>query len=279
MLRRHFLLASAAGLAARRLGLPLAAPAAKLDRIGLELYAVRKAMKADPERTLAAIREIGYTDVELLWSFKNFDRSVKQVKEALKNTGLKAPSAHMAPETILSGWEERLAEARELGHQYLVVPSLPAETNRSIAAWKIWAQRFTAAGEEARRAGIWLAFHNEPNHEKKVQGELPLEVFLKETDPKAVRFQLDVGNMLAGGGDPLAFFRRHEKRIGSFHLKDIVAGTAQDTELGKGGFDIKGFLSQVPDLGKKPCFVEQESSADEMGSAKANYEYLKGLSW
>jgi len=31
-------------------------------------------MAQDPERTLAAIRAIGYTDVELLWSFNLFGR-------------------------------------------------------------------------------------------------------------------------------------------------------------------------------------------------------------
>lgn len=279
MNRRHFLHLAGAALAARRLSAASLASAGKLDRIGLELYAVRKAMRADPERTLATIREIGYTDVELLWSFKNFDRSVKQVKDALKQTGLKAPSAHMAPEAILSGWEGKLADAKELGHQYLIVPSLPSEANTSIAAWKLWAQRFNAAGEEARRAGIWLALHNEPNHEKKLQGEHPLEAFLAETDPKAVRFQLDVGNMIAGGGDPMAFFAKHKDRCWSFHIKDIVPGTAKDTELGKGSFDLKAFLSQVPDLNKKPCYVEQEGPADEMASAKQNFEYLKALSW
>ncbi len=43
--------------------------AKKLDHIGLETYAVRHAMAQDPDRTLAAVRAIGYTDVELLWSF------------------------------------------------------------------------------------------------------------------------------------------------------------------------------------------------------------------
>src|SRR5262245_36822588 len=44
----------------------------RLDRIGLELYAVRREMAKDPDKTLAAVRAIGYTDVELLWSFANF---------------------------------------------------------------------------------------------------------------------------------------------------------------------------------------------------------------
>lgn len=79
-------------------------------------------MRANPEKTLHEIRAIGYTDVELLWSFKNFDRSVKQVRDTLKAEGLKAPSAHMGPETILTEWETRLDEAKQLGHQYLIVP-------------------------------------------------------------------------------------------------------------------------------------------------------------
>jgi sugar phosphate isomerase/epimerase len=276
MNRRDFLLASAAALAARR---ALDPAAGQLDRIGLELYAVRAAMRADPERTLAAIRAIGYTDVELLWSFKNFDRSVKQVKQALKDTGLEAPCAHMAPETMLTEWSQRLAEAKELGHQYLVVPSLPSETNRSAAAWRIWARRFNAAGEEARRAGVWLAFHNEPNHEKRVEGEHPLELFLTETDPRYVRFQLDVGNMLMGGGDPMAFLARHRDRIGSFHLKNVTADGTRDTELAKGTFDLRAFLAAVPELAKKPCFVEQEGPSDELASARENYAYVKGLRW
>src|SRR2546429_224699 len=32
-------------------------------------------MRRDPERTLAAVRAIGYTDVELLWSLGNFGRT------------------------------------------------------------------------------------------------------------------------------------------------------------------------------------------------------------
>ena len=286
MLRRSFLAALGTGalgagalLSRAASATPGDAPAGRLDRIGLELYAVRKAMKENPEKTLAAIRAIGYTDVELLWSFKNFDRSPQQVKATLKAEGLTATSAHMAPETLLSEWSESLRTAKMLGHQYLVMPSLPSETKRSLDAWKIWADRFNAAGEEARRAGIWLALHNEPDHQRKVEGEFPLDVFLKRTEPKFVRFQLDVGNMLMGGGDPMDFLNRHKDRIGSFHLKNVVADRTKDTELGAGTFELRAFLAAVPELAKKPCFVEQEGAADELASAKTNFEYVRGLSW
>ncbi|MBL0171255.1 MAG: sugar phosphate isomerase/epimerase [Gemmatimonadaceae bacterium] len=284
MQRRSFLAAftaGTAGLVAAQKSLAWAATPSvlpnRLDRIGIELYAVRKAMKADPERTLAALRAIGYTDVELLWSFKNFGRSTKEVRDTLKKEGLKAPSAHMAPETILTDWEQSLDTARQLGHQYLIVPSLPAETNKSLDAWKLWANRFNSAGEVARRAGIWLAFHNEPNHQAKLQGEVPLEVFANALDPKYVRLQLDCGNMLMGGGDPMDFLSRHRSMCWSFHLKNVKPDRSSDTELATGTFNLKAFLAAIPDLAKKPCFVEQEGPTDEMASAKQNFDYLKGL--
>jgi len=191
---------------------PTATRVGQLDRIGIELYAVRNAMKAGPEKTLEALAAMGYTDVELLWSFKNFGQTTKEVRDSLKRTGLKAPSAHMAPETILTEWERSLDTAKQIGHQYLIVPSLPAETNKSLDAWKLWAGRFNVAGEVARRYGIWLAFHNEPNHERKLQGEVPIEVFANTIDPKVVRLQLDCGNMLMGGGDPMDFLSRHRAK-------------------------------------------------------------------
>ncbi len=292
MKRRDFLSAVGAGAGSlalarladgQRLGqaqssVDAAAPA-RLERIGLELYAVRNAMKANPEKTLAAVRAIGYTDVELLWSFKNFGQSTKEVRDTLKREGLKAPSAHMAPETILSDWEQSLATAKTLGHQYLIVPSLPAETNRSLDAWKLWASRFNVAGEVARRYGIWLAFHNEPNHQKKLQGQVPIEVFADAIDPKVVRLQLDCGNMLMGGGDPMDFLSRHRANCWSFHLKNVVADTSSDTELAKGTFDLRAFLAAVPELAKKPCFVEQEGAGDELLSAQENFAYVSGLRW
>lgn len=236
-------------------------------------------MKADPERTFAAIRAIGFDDVELLWSFKNFDRTPKQVKASLDREGLKAPSCHMAPDTILSNWEQHLDDARYLGQQYMIVPSLPSDANHSLDVWKLWANRFNAAGEVARRAGIWLAFHNEPNHQTPIMGQIPIEVFAKALDPKYVRLQLDVGNMLMGGGDPMDFLARHRDQCWSFHLKNVTADRLSDTDLKDGTFDLGKLLAAVPELDKKPCFVEQEGAADEMASAKANYDYLKALSY
>ncbi len=252
----------------------------KLDRIGLETYAVRHAMAQDPERTLAAIRAIGYTDVELLWSFNLFGRTPQQVAATLKNEGLRAPSCHMSAETIFVGWERSLEKAKILGHQYLFVPDFENWTKQTLDDWREWADRFNAAGAVARKAGIWLGFHNEPYHQTPIDGQIPFDVFISRLDPSVTRLQLDVGNMLVGGGDPMQYLQKYPDRFWSFHLKDAKPDRSGDAGLGKGFFDFKKFLAAVPALDQKPAHVEQETATDAAGDladARSNFEYLRAL--
>ena len=249
----------------------------KLSRIGLELFSVRDAMARDPERTLAAVRASGYTDVELLWSFGNFGRTTEQVRAALDKEGLRAPSAHCSPTILFVGWDRSLAIAHRLGHEYLIVPSFTPDTARSLDDWREWADRFNAAGAAARRAGIWLAFHNEAEHMTPIDGTVPYDLFVQRTDPTVVRHQLDVGNMVMGGGDPFVYLERYRDRYWSFHLKDVVADHSRDTELGTGTLDFRRLLAAVPDIDRKFCYVEQEGAKDSLASARRNCDFLTKL--
>jgi len=283
MNRRHFLshtsaaLLGAAALARPAQALRPAMPSRRLDRIGLELYSVRDAMQRDPERTLAAVRSMGYVDVELLWSMGNFGRTPKQVKITLDAEGLRAPSAHIDPRLLTGDWDRALDDARFLGHEYLIVPSLPRESSATLDDWRVWGDRLNAAGEKARAAGLWVAFHNEPHHMQPIDGVVPYDVMLERTTPALVRHQLDVGNLTMGGGDPVLYLSKHHDRYWSFHIKDVVPDRSRDTGLGEGTVELRRILAMVRDIERKPCYVEQEGSADPMASAKLDFDYLKAL--
>jgi sugar phosphate isomerase/epimerase len=276
MNRRSFVQTVGAAVAGAPLAPRLMAPT-RLTRIGLELYSVRDAMKADPEATLAKVKAMGYDDVELLWSFDNFGRTPQQVRATLEREGLGAPSAHIAPEILLKDWDKSVDTARYLGHKFLIVPSLPAETNRSLDAWRLWAGRFNNAGAVANKGGVWLAFHNEPEHQKPIDGQVPYDLFLQLTDPSVVAHQLDFGNMTVGGGDPLTYIQKYRDRFRTFHIKDVVADRKRDTELGAGVLDLRKLMAAIPDINNKPCYVEQESPADPLASAAKNCAYLRNL--
>jgi sugar phosphate isomerase/epimerase len=277
--RRHFVYSFSASIAGSWL-LPRRLSTTRLDRIGLELYSVRDAMRADPERTLAAVRAMGYTDVELLWSFGNFGRTPQQVRASLDKEGLRAPSAHVAPEILIAAdWQKSLDTAKLLGHDYLIVPSLPAGDNRSLDRWREWADRFNTAGAAARKSGVWLAFHNEPDHMPPIGATIPYDLFVERTDPSLVRLQLDVGNMVMGGGDPMQYLERHRDRYWSFHMKDVLPDRSRDTELGKGNVDLRRILAAIPNIQRKPVYVEQEGPADPLASARMNHAFLASMNF
>ncbi len=277
MHRRTFVQAAVASLASRPWASLRGGGLGHLSRIGLELYSVRDAMRRDPERTLAAVRAMGYDDVELLWSLGNFGRTVAQVRAALDREGLRAPSAHVSPAILFVGWERSLDIAHRLGHEYLIVPNFTPDSARSLDDWREWADRFNAAGAVARRAGIWLAFHNEPDHVTPIDGTVPYDLFVARTDPTVVRHQLDVGNMVMGGGDPFTYLQRYRDRYWSFHVKDVLPDRSRDTELGTGVVDFRKLLAGIPDLDRKHYYVEQEEAPDPLASARRNCEFLRKL--
>lgn len=277
MKRRNFLHTAAVAVAGYSLPTSFARNERSITRVSLELYSVRNEMKKDPEGTLAAVRAMGYDDVELLWSFGNFGRTNAQVKAALNNTGLGAPSAHIAPTLLTAEWQRSVDAAAFLGQRYLIVPSLTAAADTSLDEWKRWADIFNTAGAVARQSGIWLGFHNEPNHQKAIDGVIPFDLFIERTDPSVVRLQLDSGNMRMGGGDPMQYLKKHHDRFWSFHLKDVVADNSHDTELGAGTVPFKELLALVRDIDDRLCIVEQEGSSAPLESARRNLQYMRAL--
>src|SRR5260370_23551416 len=74
------------------------AAAHSIDRVGLQLYTVREAMKTDFEGTIAKVAATGYKEVEFAGIFAAdagyFSRSAKDVRAILDKNGLAAPSCH-----------------------------------------------------------------------------------------------------------------------------------------------------------------------------------------
>jgi inosose dehydratase len=69
------------------------------------------------------------------------------------------------------------------------------------------------------RFGLKLVFH--PHAETHVEYEDQIEAFLDQTDPDRVFLCLDTGHHAYRGGDPIAFFRKHHRRIPYLHLKSV----------------------------------------------------------
>ena len=250
----------------------------RLKRVGIQLYSLRDDARQDLERTLADIASIGYKDVELLGSMNNFGMPPARLREVLDRNGLRAPSTHVGGRA-LDELEQQLDVAQTLGHQYIIVASLPIQGQRTVDDYRRWADRFNEAGRVTRARGVWIGFHNHANDMTPIGGVVPYDVLIERTDPSVVRHQLDTGNTAMGGKDPLEYMRRYGSRYWSFHIKDVAQiGARNDTELGKGMIDFRRLMASIDNIDQKHLFVEQETyPGAPVDSLRRDYEYISKL--
>ncbi len=290
--RREFVQGTAIGLGAVALGgrdlLALGARRAKIERVGVQLYTVRSEMQKDVAATVARIAQIGYKEVEFAGYFQ---LPPDRVRALLDQHGLTSPSVHVAIEILERDFASFAANAKVIGHKWLIVPSLNTRQMTTAESWKAMAARFNALGKQAREAGLRFAFHNhavEPT--PLADGTRPYDVLLGDTDPATVDFQMDLYWMIKAGGDPLAYFAKHPGRFTSVHVKDGtpspilsrgVAGTKeemQQRDVGAGAVDWAAIFRQRRAAGVQHFYVEHDSpGADAFASVTNSYNYLAKL--
>lgn len=284
MNRRAFLtsigLAAAGTQLACAPSLQSAAPGRRLRRVGVQLYSLRDDARRDLERTLGDIAAAGYNDVEMLGSMNNFGMPPERVRQILDRNSLRAPSTHIGG-NALDDLDRQLAEAAVLGHQYLIVASLPLGPNPTLDGYRQWADRLNEAGRRSRSSGVWVGFHNHAGDHTPIEGVVPYDILMERTDPTVVRHQLDTGNAAMGGHDPLEYMQRFGSRYWSFHIKDVPRmGPTSDTELGKGIIDFKRLLASIDDIDNKHLFVEQETyPGAPLDSVRRDYQYISRLTF
>jgi len=250
----------------------------RLASVGVQLYSLRDAARLDLERTLGDIAAIGYRTVELLGSLNNFDMPPARLRAVLDRNGLRATSTHVGG-GALDDLDRNLDVAATLGHQYIVVASLPIEGQRKLDDYRRWADKLNDAGRRAQSSGIRIGFHNHANDHTPIEGAEPYALLVERTDPALVRLQLDTGNAAMGGRDPLEYLRRYGARYWLFHIKDVPKlGPTSDTELGKGVIDFRRLLAGIDRIDDKHLFVEQESyPGAPLDSVRRDFAYISTL--
>jgi sugar phosphate isomerase/epimerase len=247
--------------------------AAKLQRIGMELYTVRSLTAKDLAGTLAQLAKIGYREVEFA-GYQNHPAS--DVRAMLDHNGLTAPSAHIDIVKIETDADKTFADAKVVGHQWITVPSLPRGPRQTADDWKQVAARFNAAAKTVKAAGFGFAFHNHNDVFRKAGDELPIDILMRETDPALVSYQMDVYWVVNGGGNPVELLGKYPGRFKMLHLKDSMGLPDQKmADVGSGTIDFKAILSHAK--GIEHSFVERDDPTDPMASAVASFNYLSRL--
>ncbi|HEY2806599.1 MAG TPA: sugar phosphate isomerase/epimerase [Gemmatimonadales bacterium] len=269
MNRRDFVQAlGAASLAVNRSG-----ASARIRPIGLQLYTVRQAMQADVEGTLARVAQIGYTEVEFAGYF---DHTPQQIRDMLRRHHLTSPSAHVPIENVTNGWQATIDAAKIIGHEYITVAWTPEELRRTLDGWRRIADMYNRAAREAKAAGLEFAYHNHSYEFEPMEGKLPYDVLIDNTDPDLVKLEIDLFWMTRGGQDPLAYFARYPGRIPMVHVKDMTTDKRM-VDVGAGSIDWRRIFAQRAQAGIRHYFVEHDEPVNPFASIANSYHYLSRL--
>lgn len=226
--------------------------------IALQLYSVRDDCAKDLLGTLKAVAKMGYAGVEFAGYY---GRTAQELKKMLDDLNLKCCGTHIGLDTLLGDELEKTVEFNKtIGNKFLIVPGLAPERISSREAWLETAGIFNKIAERLKPLGMLTGYHNHHIEFQPLDGEMPWDTFFKNTS-KDVVMQLDTGNALHGGADPVPFLKRYPNRALTVHLKEYSSGY-NNALIGEG--DVKWDV--VFDLcenhgGTQWYIVEQESYA------------------
>jgi sugar phosphate isomerase/epimerase len=283
--RREFLTLSAlaAGCA---INLPKSAFA--LDAVGrmtygVQLFMVRRQAVKDLAGILKAIREVGYTQIELYPVV--YTHPPAELKKIVEDSGLGLVSGHFD----YVGFEDKVEYGRALGLKYMVCPMLPQDQWNSTAGFKKAADDFNRWGTKVKNAGMEFVFHNHCYEFKPQEGGVTgWETLMHNTDPKLVKLEFDMYWLTQAGQNPAGMLAKYKDRARLIHLKDRKAGAPTGfvmgpsaehfTELGQGTIAWPALIEQAKRQGIRYAFLDQDETAGPVvESMKVSYEYLKGL--
>lgn len=278
-----------------------AATAQRRRPLGLQLYTVMSALEQDFAGTLKQVADIGYTEVETIGSF---GRDPAYVRDMLDQHGLSSPSQHMVPgdlydvfKRLVNGqmtfaaasehWRnlmsvdrvepvmaDCIASAKALGQKYVCWQILWKEQMATRALLERFCQALNQAGQLCAEAGLVLNFHNHADEFERHDGVVPYDFILEHTDPKWVKFELDMYWTVKAGRDPRDYFKRHPGRYTQCHLKDGTAA-GQITVVGEGIVKFEPLLQAARAAGVQHYYVEQDGAANPLQASKQAYQYLR----
>jgi len=259
--RRQFLRDASVGALGAAFALEaLAKPAAPHGHaLGVQLYTMQGLLVKDFDGTLAALRRIGYREVEVVGLLGH---DAKTYRAALDAAGLRAPSVHVLSTTaqalfvematgrvpVDKAWaqiiasmdlahieqimEDLFAQSDVMGNEYLALAAIDSALFESRAGIDRVIVAFRKAGDLCQKKGLKFAWHPHVAEFKVVDGKRALDWILEATDPQKVLVELDFFWASMANVDVPGLLAQYSGRFHLGHVKDM----ARNVVVPDGGF-------------------------------------------
>lgn len=263
-------------------------------RLGFQVFAVRDLCEKDFPGTLRAAKAMGYEGVE---TGRFFGRSAKALKAICDDAGLELFALQLYPHNIA---EPQLAETirfcKACGCRRINVAWFKG-SEENPNDWQLLINVINHAAEVCAREGIAVAYHNHDHEFRMKFDDTCVWEWLWEPSPKneslrqvtavprfspLVMQELDCGNCVLGGGDPVYWLDRYPRRNPTVHIMPAIEETG--TRPGECGVGSKSDRADWPRIldalkrnGTEWLVVKPVSFPDSLADLQASAEYLRGL--
>jgi sugar phosphate isomerase/epimerase len=198
-------------------------PSAKVN-IGFQLYTVRGELDRNVPDTIKTLSQIGYRGVEF-WDYggtpnvyKNF--SAADLRKILNDNDLKCCGMHVKLEALAGERLKRTIENnRILGNIYINLVMAPDLMKDEEGIGKL-AVLLNNVSTECRAQNMVAGYHCHAFDFAKINGHYAWELLFRQLKTD-INMQLDVGNCLSGGGDPIAMLKEFPGHSWSVHIKEF----------------------------------------------------------
>lgn len=275
IVNRRSVILGAGGMAALA-AMPFSAHAARISKVGLQLYTVRELFSADPVATLQKIAKVGYREVE--FGGGGYDAmDHKMLRATMDRLGLICPSLHIGYDALLDKFDASVTMAKTLGASTVVLPYM-VDRHRNAQAWDAALVNINRFGRQLKAEGLGFAYHNHDfEFTVKPDGVSLFDRLVRACDPELVRIELDLYWAIHAGQDPQALIRSMPGRIYAYHVKDMRPDRSM-TAVGSGTIDFASIFKLNEIAGVQHFYVENdECPAPYIPDITKSFETLRAL--
>lgn len=266
--------------------------------IGLQIYSLGQELYADVPLGMKKINNMGYETIELAGynNGKIGGIDMMEFKKMANDAGLTITSSHVNPpvreytkenrDSIKEFWKKTADDHAKLGVTYLIQPGQPS--TRSVEETQFVCDVFNDAGQITKAVGIPFGYHNHEYEFAKVvpggtealfgrrnKGDVIYDIFMNNTDPNNVFYEMDVYWTVMGQNDPVEYLKKYPDRIKVLHVKDRSI-------LGQSGMmNFEQIFKQFYANGFQDYYVELEkmSNGTQFQGVEGCADYLSKASF
>jgi len=239
------------------------------EDISVQLYTTRKFQPYAP--IFNFIREQGLINLEL---FGLESMNIDEFKNIMELNNITSHSTHVGFEA-LQDTKNIVERAKKLNIKHVIVPAPPAKKDSDFSntfemneeEWISFGKDLSSYVKQFEEEGLTLGYHNHSYEFKSLpSGKLPIECMMDQNEN--LKFEIDLGWVVAGGADPKNWIEKYSNKIIACHLKDFynkdhdMLDHDNQSAVGDGFINWKELTASIKETGCELYILEHDDPKD-----------------